>query len=72
MINMKFRTLAIIYILFIALITILSASIIIDKIKEISKLEKTNKELKEQNIEYRWELEEVPNIIESNKEEICK
>ena len=72
MINMKFRTLAIIYIIFIALITILSASIIIDKNKEISKLEKTNKELKEMNIEYKWELEEVPNIIESNKEEICK
>lgn len=70
MIKMKF--IVIIYILFIALITITSAKIIIDKNEEINKLKSINKELKELNIEYKWQLEQVPLIIESNLDELCK
>lgn len=70
MIKMKF--IVIIYILFIALITITSAKIIVDKNEEIDKLKSINKELKELNIEYKWQLEQVPLIIESNLDELCK
>ena len=66
------KHIVIIYISFVILITILSAGIIIDKNKEISKLEKINKELREINIEYRWQLEQVPLIVESNIDELCK
>lgn len=66
------KRIVIIYILFVILITILSAGIIIDKNKEISKLEEINKELREINIEYRWQLEQVPLIVESNIDELCK
>lgn len=66
------KHIVIIYILFVILITILSAGIIIDKNKEISKLEEINKELREINIEYRWQLEQVPLIVESNIDELCK
>lgn len=66
------KHIVIIYILFIILITILSAGIIIDKNKEISKLEEINKELREINIEYKWQLEQVPLIVESNIDELCK
>lgn len=68
----EFKQLIIIYILLISLITITSAKIIINKNEEINKLKSINKELKELNIEYKWQLEQVPLIIESNKEEICK
>ena len=68
----EIKHIVIIYILFVILITILSAGIIIDKNKEISKLEKINKELREINIEYRWQLEQVPLIVESNINELCK
>lgn len=61
----------IIYILLILLITITSATIIIDKNKKISNLKEENKELKNMNIEYKWQLEQVPLIVESNKENIC-
>lgn len=66
------KKLLIIYILLIILITITSAGIIIDKNKEISKLKEINLNLKYENKEYKWQLEQVPLIIESNKEEICK
>lgn len=66
------KHIVIIYILFVILITILSAGIIIDKNKEISKLEEINKELREINIEYKWQLEQVPLIVESNIDELCK
>lgn len=66
------KHIVIIYILFVILITILSAGIIIGKNKEISKLKEINKELREINIEYKWQLEQVPLIVESNKEAICK
>lgn len=66
------KHIVIIYILFIILITILSAGIIINKNKEISKLEEINKELREINIEYKWQLEQVPLIVESNIDELCK
>lgn len=66
------KHIVIIYILFVILITILSVGIIIDKNKEISKLEEINKELREINIEYRWQLEQVPLIVESNIDELCK
>ena len=69
MINNK--TLFIIYLFLIIVITSLAAAIIIDKNKEIIKLEKTNKELKELNIEYKWQLEEVPLIMESVKDSWC-
>lgn len=69
MINNK--TLFIIYLFLIIVITSLSAAIITDKNKEIIKLEKTNKELKELNIEYKWQLQEVPLIIESVKDSWC-
>lgn len=61
----------IIYILLILLITITSATIIINKNKEIGNLKEENKELKNMNIEYKWQLEQVPLIVESNKENIC-
>ena len=70
MIKMKF--IVIIYILFIALITITSAKIIVDKNNEIDKLKNINKELKELNIEYKWQLEQVPLIVESNIDNLCK
>lgn len=70
MIKMKF--IVIIYILFIALVTITSAKIIVDKNEEIDKLKSINKELKELNIEYKWQLEQVPLIIESNLDNLCK
>lgn len=65
------KRLLIIYILLILLITITSATIIIDKNKEISKLKEINLNLKYENKEYKWQLEQVPLIIESNKENIC-
>lgn len=40
--------------------------------KQNDNLKKEINKLKELNIEYKWQLEEIPNIIESNKEEICK
>lgn len=65
------KRLLIIYILLIILITIISATIIIDKNKEISKLKEINLNLKYENKEYKWQLEQVPLIVESNKENIC-
>lgn len=65
------KRLLIIYILLILLITITSATIIIDKNKEIGNLKEENKELKNMNIEYKWQLKQVPLIVESNKENIC-
>lgn len=41
------------------------------KIKN-DKLEKENLMLQQQIIDYKWQLEQVPLIVESNKEEICK
>jgi hypothetical protein len=35
-------------------------------------LEKENSMLQQQIIDYKWQLEQVPLIVESNKEEICK
>lgn len=70
MIKMKF--IVIIYILLISLITIKSAKIIVDKNNEIDKLKKINKELKELNIEYKWQLEQVPLIVESNLDNLCE
>lgn len=66
------KRLLIIYILLIILITIISATIIIDKNKKISNLKEENKELKNMNIEYKWQLEQVPLIVESNIDELCK
>lgn len=65
------KRLLIVYILLIILITITSATIIIDKNKEISKLKEINLNLKYENKEYKWQLEQVPLIVESNKENIC-
>lgn len=36
------------------------------------KLEKENAKLQQEIIDYKWQLEQVPLVIESNKEEICK
>jgi hypothetical protein len=66
------KRLLIIYILLILLITITSATIIIDKNKKISNLKEENKELKNMNIEYKWQLEQVPLIVESNLDNLCK
>ena len=66
------KRLLIIYILLILLITITSAIIIIDKNKKISNLKEENKELKNMNIEYKWQLEQVPLIVESNLDNLCK
>lgn len=41
------------------------------KIKN-DKLEKENAKLQQEIIDYKWQLEQVPLVIESNKEEICK
>lgn len=41
----------------------------------MSENKRINKEiikLREENVYYKWQLNEVPSIIESNKEEICK
>lgn len=41
----------------------------------MSENKRINKEiikLREENVYYKWQLDEVPSIIESNKEEICK
>ena len=35
-------------------------------------LHKRNEKLVSENVYYKWQLTEVPTIIESNKEEICK
>lgn len=35
-------------------------------------LRKRNEKLVSENVYYKWQLNEVPSIIESNKEEICK
>ena len=35
-------------------------------------LEKENSMLQQQIIDYKWQLEQFPLIVESNKEEICK
>lgn len=53
------------------LIIIISMIIIIDKNKEISELKEINLNLKYENKEYKWQLEQVPLIVESNKENIC-
>ena len=66
------KRLLIIYILLILLITITSATIIIDENKKISNLKEENKELKNMNIEYKWQLEQVPLIVESNLDNLCK
>lgn len=71
MIKMNFKTLVIIYILIMLLITLVSVAIITDKNKEITKLEKTNKELKELNTEYKGQLKEVPIVIESVRDSWC-
>lgn len=65
------KRLLIVYILLIMLITITSATIIIDKNKEISKLKEINLNLKYENKEYKWQLEQVPLVVESNLENIC-
>ena len=65
------KRLLIIYILLIIVITITSATIIINKNKEISKLKEINLNLKYENKEYKWQLGQVPLIVESNKENIC-
>ena len=39
---------------------------------ENKELRKRNEQLVSDNVYYKWELGEVPTIIESNKEEICK
>ncbi len=69
MINNK--KLFIIYLSLIIVITLLSAAIITGKNKKIIKLEKTNKELKELNIEYEGQLKEVPIVIESVRDSWC-
>lgn len=69
MINNK--RLFIIYLSLIIVITSLSVAIITDKNKKIIKLEESNKELKDLNIEYKWQLQEVPLIIESVKDSWC-
>ena len=66
------KRLLIVYILLIILITITSATIIIDKNKEISKLKEINLNLKYENKEYKWQLEQVPLIVESNLDNLCK
>lgn len=69
MINNK--KLFIIYLFLIIVITLLSAAIITGKNKKIIKLEKTNKELKELNTEYKGRLKEVPIVIESVRDSWC-
>lgn len=66
------KRLLIVYILLIILITITSATIIIDKNKEISKLKEINLNLKYENKEYKWQLEQVPLVVESNLDNLCK
>lgn len=65
------KRLFIIYFLLVAVISLASVTIINDKSKEINKLEKENNELKEENEFLKWQLNEVPTIIESRKGEIC-
>ena len=60
----------IIYFLLVMVIVSTAVTIINDKNKEINKFEKDNNELKEENEFLRWQLGEVPTIIESHKEDI--
>lgn len=69
MINNK--KLFIIYLSLIIVITLLSAAIITGKNKKIIKLEKTNKELKELNTEYKGQLKQAPLIMESVRDSWC-
>ena len=39
---------------------------------ENKRINKEIMKLREENIYYKWQLSEVPTIIESNKEQICK
>lgn len=69
MINNKI--LFIIYGVFIAIITIVSAAIITEKNKEIENLISYSKDLSNLNVEYRWQLEQVPLIMESVRDSWC-
>lgn len=66
------KRLFIIYSLLVIVITLTAATIINNKSNEIGRLEKDNNELEEENEFLKWQLNEVPSIIESNKEEICR
>ena len=61
----------IIYSLLVIVITLTATTIINNKSDEIGRLEKDNNELKEENDFLKWQLNEVPTIIESRKGEIC-
>ena len=69
MINNK--TLFIIYGVLVAIITIVSAAIITEKNKEIENLISYSKDLSNLNVEYRWQLEQVPLIMESVRDSWC-
>lgn len=66
------KRLFIIYSLLVIVITLTAATIINNKSNEIGRLEKDNNELNEENEYLKWQLREVPIIIESHKEEICR
>lgn len=64
--NMKKEfELFIFYLFLVIVITSVSIAIITDKNKQITKLEKNNKELQQEVIDYKWQIEQVPYIIES-------
>lgn len=69
MINNKI--LFIIYGVLVAIITIVSAAIITEKNKEIENLISYSKDLSNLNVEYRWQLEQVPLIMESVRDSWC-
>ncbi|MBQ9607824.1 MAG: hypothetical protein IJV15_00095 [Lachnospiraceae bacterium] len=61
----KENKLFIFYLFLIVVITSASIIIITNKNRQITKLEKSNKELRQEVIDYKWQIEQVPYIIES-------
>lgn len=63
--NRQLNILLIIYTFFILIVTLFAILIITHKNDKISELDKKNKELQQELIDYKWQIEQVPYVIES-------